>query len=80
MRDAHPLRARAEAHIGAMGRRTSADHERLAGILRMSCWPDVGDDRLEPAGIAWVRRWGRAVGHTVAHECTCRQGNCAVCN
>jgi hypothetical protein len=63
-----------------MERRTSDDHDRLAGILRLNCWPDGGDDRLDPAALAWVRRWGRVARHTVALECTCRQGNCAVCN
>jgi hypothetical protein len=80
MRDGHPLRARARAHIAAMERRTSADHDRLAEILAARAWPGGGEDRTEPAAHAWVRRWGRACAHTVALECTCAQGHCAVCN
>jgi len=75
-----PLRARAEAHIAAMGRRTSDDHDRLADILCVRCWPGGGEDRSEPAARAWVRQWGGACCHTVALRCTCAQGRCAICN
>ena len=74
------LRACAEAHIAAMERRTSADHERLADILRAWCWPGGPEDRTEPVARGWVRRWGRACAHTVSVECTCAQGRCAACN
>jgi hypothetical protein len=74
------LRACAEAHIAAMARRTSADHDRLADILRGWCWPGGPEDRTEPVARGWVRQWGRACAHTVAVECTCAQGRCAACN
>jgi hypothetical protein len=76
----HRLRACAEAHIAAIGRRTSDDHDRLAGILRGWCWPGGAADRTESVGRDWVRRWGHGCRHTVAVECTCAQGSCAVCN
>jgi hypothetical protein len=75
-----PFRARAEAHIAAFARRTAADHDRLAEILRSRCWPGGPGDRTEPAARAWVRRWGPACRHAVALECTCAHGRCAVCN
>ena len=80
MRDGNPLRARAEAHIAAMARRTPADHERLAEILAGRCWPAGGADRTDPAARGWVRRWGRTSVHAVVLECTCAHGSCAVCN
>jgi hypothetical protein len=79
MRD-HRLRARAEAHIAAMARRTADDRDRLAEILRAGCRPGGRADRTEPAGRGWVREWGRACAHTVALECTCAQGRCALCS
>jgi hypothetical protein len=80
MKDGSPLQARAEAHIAAMSRRTRADHDRLAEILQARCWPDGGDDRIEPGARGWVRRWGRASAHSAAVECTCARGHCALCN
>jgi hypothetical protein len=76
----HSLRARAAAHIAAAARRTPADDDRLAAILRGWCWPGGPDDRMEPVARAWVRRWGpRRVGAIVV-ECTCAQGRCELCN
>jgi hypothetical protein len=74
------LRACANAHIAAMGRRTSEDHDLLAEVLSGRCWPGGPSDRMDPAGRARVRQWGRAYAYTVALECTCAQGPCAVCN
>jgi hypothetical protein len=75
-----PFRARAEAHVAAFAQRTAADHDRLARALRSWCWPGGGEDRTEPVARGWVRRWGPACRHTVALECTCPRGGCAVCN
>jgi hypothetical protein len=80
MRDGNPLRARAEAHIAAMGRRTAADHDRLAEILTGRCWPGGAADRTEPAAHGWVRRWARSSAHAVVLDCACAHGRCAVCN
>ena len=80
MKYGDPLRATAEAHIAAMERRTRDDHDRLAAILQAGCWPGGPEDRSVPAARGWVRQWGRACPHTVAAECTCAQGRCAVCN
>jgi hypothetical protein len=80
MRDGHPLRVRAEAHISAMSRRTSADHDQLAQILQVGSWPGGTADRTGPAGRDWARRWARACPHTAVPECTCAEGRCAVCN
>jgi hypothetical protein len=80
MRDGHPLRARVEAHIAAMKRRSDEDHDRLVGILEAGCWPGGPEDRTVPAAHGWVRRWASACPHTVTVTCTCAQGRCAVCN
>jgi hypothetical protein len=80
MRDGNPLRARAEAHIAAMSRRTPADHDRLANFLTARCWPDGVADRTDPAATGWVRRWGLASRHAVTLRCTCPRGRCPVCN
>jgi hypothetical protein len=51
--DDPPLRARAEAHIAAMARRTAADHDRLASHLRGWCRPGGATDRTEPVARGW---------------------------
>jgi hypothetical protein len=76
----HPLRATAVAHIAAAGRRTAADHGRLATALRSWCWPGGPADRTEPAGRGRMRQWGPACLDTVVLECTCAQGACTLCN
>jgi hypothetical protein len=80
MKENHPLRARAEAHIAAAGRRTSEDHERLAGILRGWCWPGGTEDTTEAVARRLVRSRGPARLSRVELECTCAQGRCTVCN
>jgi hypothetical protein len=75
-----PLRAAAEAQIAAAGRRTSADRDRLAKMLRTWCWPGGPEDRTEPAARAWVRRWGPSRLGAIDLECTCAEGRCTLCN
>ena len=76
----HPLRARAEAHIAAMERRTQDDHELLAGTLSDWCWPGGPADRTEPVARTWVRQWRPARIGPLVVECTCAEGRCALCN
>jgi hypothetical protein len=80
MKENHPLRARAEAHIAAAGRRTAEDHERLAGILRGWCWPGGTEDRTEAVARRLLRSRGPACTSRVELECTCSQGRCTLCN
>jgi hypothetical protein len=78
--DDQPLRARAEAHIAAAGRRTEADHDRLAEILSSWCWPGGPADRTEPVARGWLRRWGPQRIEALVFECTCAHGRCELCN
>ena len=75
-----PFRAVAEAHIAAAGRRTPADRDRLAAILRSWCWPGGPADRTEPVARGWVSRWGPSCVGAVELECTCARGRCTLCN
>jgi hypothetical protein len=75
-----PLRAAAEAHIAAVGRRTAADHDRLATVLRSWCWPGGLEDQTGPVARGWVRRWGPTCLGAIEVECTCAEGRCTLCN
>ena len=80
MKDDHPLRARAQAHIAAASRRTAEDHERLAGILQGWCWPGGPEDRTDAVARSLVRTRGPARLARIEFECTCSQGRCTICN
>ena len=80
MKENHPLRARAEAHIAAAGRRTSEDHDRLERILRGWCWPGGTDDRTDAVARGLVRSRGPSCLTRLELGCTCVQGRCNLCN
>jgi hypothetical protein len=67
-------------HIEALASRSPAETSDLtSGILR-NCWPGGGEDRTQPAALAWVRRWRpERLGATLP-ACACAAGRCAVCN
>jgi hypothetical protein len=54
------------------------DPHLLDRLLR-HCWPG-GGDRIEPAGLAWVRGWGPRRTVVALPACGCDAGRCASCN
>jgi hypothetical protein len=57
-------------------RRSPTAVSRLSG----ACWPGGGSDRLEPAAVAWVKRWRPASAAIALPMCACAVGRCAICN
>jgi hypothetical protein len=52
----------------------------MAALVR-GAWPGGIGDRLEPAALEWVKRWGPGREPPVGlADCSCVLGRCAVCN
>ena len=69
------------AIVGAIDERTPAQTSFIMAALVRGAWPGGIADRIEPAALEWVRRWGpdgAAPGYL--RECACAHGNCGVCN
>ena len=64
------VRSAATAATLDAGPRTSLVHR---------CWPG-GEDRLQPAALEWVRRWGPHRVTAPAATCACASRRCAWCN
>ncbi len=67
-------------HIHATGARSADEELALAAAIAGACWPGGASDRLEPAAVAWIRRWRPARAGAVLPACSCAAGRCPVCN
>lgn len=68
------------AHIESIDSRGDREDERLATALLLRAWPGGSADRIEPAAVEWLRRWGPAHMADGALHCSCAAGRCTVCN
>jgi hypothetical protein len=68
------------AIVEAISSRTEPETDRLATMLRSSCWPGGGSDRRVPGAIEWLRRWGPNGKGNPPVACSCAAGRCFVCN
>jgi hypothetical protein len=73
-----------DAHVAALieslAKRSDFETSRLVALLRHHSWPGGHADRVEPAALEWVRRWGPSRLSAEPLDCSCRVGRCAVCN
>jgi hypothetical protein len=67
-------------HIESIATRSDRAADRLATTLLHRAWPGDSADRIEPAALEWVRRWGPARLAPDALSCSCAVGRCALCN
>jgi hypothetical protein len=67
-------------HIEALASRSAAETSDLTSGIVRSCWPGGGEDRTQPAALAWVRRWRPEQLGAALPTCACAAGRCAVCN
>jgi hypothetical protein len=66
------------SHLDAAGR---ISHARLLNARIMGAyWPGGPEDRLERAGLVWLRRRRPPGEPTAIPVCSCLAGRCAVCN
>jgi hypothetical protein len=69
------------AVVGAIDERPRAQTDFIMAALIRGAWPGGIGDRLEPAALEWVRRWGpRGEAPMAIGDCSCMLGRCAVCN
>ena len=69
------------AVVEAIDERTDAQTSFIMAALVRSAWPGGIGDRLEPAALEWVRRWGPStIAPEYFEDCSCLEGRCAVCN
>jgi hypothetical protein len=69
------------AVVEAIDERTDSQTDFIMAALVRGAWPGGIGDRVEPAALEWVKRWGPA-GTTPAllEDCSCAAGRCGVCN
>jgi hypothetical protein len=69
------------AVVEAIDERPRAQTDFIMAALVRGAWPGGIGDRLEPAALEWVRRWGPGGEAPMAiGDCSCVLGRCAVCN
>ena len=78
--DGSPPEPSVPAIVEAIASRSAPETERLATMLRSSCWPGDGSDRRVPGALDWVRRWGPNGKSKLPVVCSCAAGRCFVCN
>src|SRR3954470_13694641 len=65
----------------ATDERPKAQTDSIMAALVRGAWPGGIGDRVEPAALDWVRRWGPAgVERDYLADCSCVHGRCLVCN
>jgi hypothetical protein len=69
------------AVVETIDERSSSQTDFIMAALVRGAWPGGIGDRLEPAALEWVRRWGPAkVDADYLSDCSCVHGRCLVCN
>jgi hypothetical protein len=68
------------AHVRDLAQRSRADDDKFAGLMLRWAWPAGHDDRFDPIGIDWDRRWAPYSVAAEPLECSCAEGRCTVCN
>jgi len=69
------------ALVETIDERTAPQTDFIMAALVRSAWPGGIGDRLEPAALEWVRRWGpSSVDPGSISDCSCVHGRCLVCN
>jgi hypothetical protein len=68
-----------DIHIRAAGR-PGFETERLLADLSMDCWPGGTADQTSAAARGWLRYFRAIRPLAPGYQCTCRDGNCLVCN
>ena len=71
--------AHVRAHITFISRRTHSDAQVLTDALHGRSWPG-GGDRIDPGGVAVLRRALPLMHASYPDLCECAQGRCLVCN
>jgi len=66
----------------AIDERPKAQTDFIMAALVRGAWPGGIGDRVEPAALDWVRRWGPGGDHPpiALADCSCVLGRCVVCN
>jgi hypothetical protein len=69
------------AIVEAIDGRSDDQTNLITASLVRRAWPAGIGDRIEPAALDWVRRWGpNSVLPDYLEECTCLGGRCIMCN
>ena len=69
------------AVVEAIDERTATQTDFIMAALVRGSWPGGIGDRVEPAALEWVRRWGPAkLKGDYLTDCSCVDGRCRVCN
>jgi hypothetical protein len=67
--------------VDAIDERTPSQTDFIMAALVRGAWPGGIGDRLDPAALEWVKRWGPdGVEPPCIEDCSCVDGRCAVCN